>query len=140
MEIRNRKKRVDIELMPNVNSINELLKSIQNSQKNVVRARTIDDQLSSAENIKEKAILHEQCEGIFGEGSPRSKISRERRKIVSEERKYKKIYNATVDLGRQMSREIDDIILDGNNLCYANSKSKGNKFIAFQALDQVCQP
>ncbi len=93
-----------------------------------------EGQLSIANSGDEKRQIHEQCESDFGEGSPRrviTSLTAERRKLT---RDNEKLEARLRDVIRLLESQIQTLVLDGNNLCYAPAENGKERFIGIDAL------
>jgi hypothetical protein len=127
-----RKRRVDELLEPLIQQMQNLESRKRRAQSDLEVAQDFDQQLSSADNSYERAMIHEECERRFGEGSPRKIISERQREIRQLERDYEKAKRRVEDIARKAARRIDTIVIDGNNLCY-----EGDKFIGLAAIEAL---
>lgn len=106
-------------------------------------AERFDKKISGAANSYERAKLHQECERRFGDGSPRaairairsqtrslsSSIGDHERQIGRIRRDMAKTEQRLTKLAAVAARDIDALIIDGNNCCY-----QGNHFIGLAAL------
>lgn len=96
------------------------------------RAKFFASQLSSG-NSYERRQVHEQCAKELGHGSPERVMQEceDERKFV--DRKLAKLNEKIDEIVRFSEFDIRHIIIDGNNLCYANRTD----FIGLQALEAL---
>jgi transposase-like protein len=127
-----RKQRIDELLAPLVQEMHRLESRRQSAEGDLGAAEDFDRQLSSADNSYERAMIHEQCERRFGEGSPRKIISERQREVRQLQRDYDKAKRRVEDIARKAARKIDTIVIDGNNLCY-----EGGTFISLAAIEAL---
>ena len=127
-----RKRRVDETLAPLLTEIQNLLSQKRSVKVDLENAETLDRDLSSAGNSYERALLHEECEQSFGTRSPRKVISERQRQIRQLERDYEKAQRRAQAVAETAARRIDTVIIDGNNLCYEDSRFIG--LVAIEAL------
>lgn len=130
-----RKCRVDEVLAPLVQELQNLQSRISESQSDLSEAEDLDDQLSSASNAYERAMIHEQCQMRFGVGSPRKVIGENQRHIRQWERDCEKAQRRISDVGQRAARKIEALVIDGNNMCY-----EGSSFIGLAAIEAVLPP
>jgi hypothetical protein len=130
--VADRKRRVDEVLAPHLQEMQKLDSRKHHAQSDLDAAEGFDRQLSSAGNSYERAMIHEQCERKFGEGSPRKIIGERQREIRQLERDYNKKQRRVEEIARNAARKIDTIVIDGNNLCY-----EGNTFIGLAAIETL---
>lgn len=113
-----RHERVEKELAePRAEHIN-LTKSLELLHKRVAEASELNDQLDRASNGYERAMVHEECERRFGDGSPNRVINSSRRQIQSIERNLAKLKSRLEHIAQNAMRVIEKLVFDGNNLCY----------------------
>ena len=127
-----RKRRVDEVLAPLLQEMQSLKSRMRGAQSELEAAEELDRRLSSADNTYERAMIHEQCEQWFGEGSPRKIIRERQRELRQLERDYDKAKLRVEDIARKAARKIDTIVIDGNNLCY-----EGSTFIGLSAIEAL---
>jgi hypothetical protein len=125
-------RRVDELLAPLIQEMQTLDSRKRKAKADLEAAEDLDNQLSSAENSYERAVLHEECEGLFGVGSPRKIIGDRQREVRKLERDYEKAKRRVEDIALKASRRIDTVVIDGNNLCY-----EGNLFIGLSAIEAL---
>jgi len=127
-----RKRRVDELLGPLVREIQNLESRKRRAESDLDAAQDLDRRLSSEGNSYERAMIHEQCEHRFGEGSPRRIIGERQKEVRQLERDFDKAKRRVEDIARKAARKIDTIVIDGNNMCY-----EGNTFIGLSAIETV---
>lgn len=96
-------------------------------------AEKLNLELENADNGYKKKCIHEECERIFQEARPFKvllSLKEEKKKI---DRNIKKIEKRIEEYVKVLASNINLLVIDGNNLCYKNSK-KNNKFIGDIAL------
>jgi archaellum component FlaC len=131
-KISDRKQQVDNALAP-------ILKQILDAEKKKVIANSIksqaeryDEELSNARNSYERAIVHQDCDEIFGTGSPKKVVSQKASEVRRLDRDIEKLMQRAKMVADKASRHIQKLVLDGNNLCY-----QGDVFIGFSALKSL---
>lgn len=99
-------------------------------------AQSIDRRMSLATDARGRAILHRECEEWYGDGSPRRVIheaQREerdaRRRLSTVQRSLAKLDTRIAAVVRRASREVQALVIDGNNLSY-----EGREFIGLAAV------
>lgn len=99
-------------------------------------AEKLDRQLSEAATARDRALLHEECERIFSDGSPgrvageaRRELNQLKKKEAGVRRDIQKLERRIEMICRRGARIIRTVVVDGNNLCYA-----GRTFIGLAAL------
>ncbi len=120
---------VDNALRPILSQIKDYESSISTANTVIVKAKSFDRKLDVADNSYERSMIHEECEKYFDVGSPKKIINQEERKIRQYERDLIKSKKRAVEISRKASREINKIIIDGNNLCY-----EGGGFVGLNPL------
>ena len=127
-----RKRRADEVLAPLIEEMQNLKSRQRRVESDLGAAQSFDRRLSSAENSYERAMIHEQCERRFGEGSPRRIVVERQKEFRQIERDYDKAKRRAEDIGQKAARRIDTIVIDGNNLCY-----EGGTFIGLSAIETL---
>ena len=123
------KNNIDIQLQPVLKQINDYKDSISAAKGNIRKAGAFEKKLNSAENSYNRAMIHQECENIFGESSPK-KITRQQEVIIRKaERDLDKANKRAIKIVEKASRIIRKIIIDGNNMCY-----EGSDFVGLQPL------
>ena len=127
-----RKQRVDEVLAPLMQEMANIESSKSRAESDLEEAQELDERLSSADSSYERAMIHEECESRFDEGSPR-KIIIERKKVIRQlDHDYDKASRRVEDIAKKAARNIDTIIIDGNNLCYDE-----DAFIGIAAIETL---
>ena len=123
------KNKVDIELRPVLKQINDYESNISTAKEKIRKAQSFEQKLDAADNSYERAMIHQECENAFGEGSPKKIIRQQEGLVRKFERDLEKAKNRAVQIGKKASRDIRKIVIDGNNMCY-----EGNKFVGLAPL------
>jgi tetratricopeptide (TPR) repeat protein len=124
-------------------TISRLRSELSRLEGQIAEAERIDEKISSAGNSYERAMLHEECEQRFGDGKPgrvihttrlrmrplSSSIGDHERQIDRIRRDMAKTEQRITKLAAVAARDIDALIIDGNNCCYQDSD-----FIGLAAL------
>ena len=103
----------------------------------IAKAQAFEWELSNTTNRKEKALIHQECERFFENSKPGAVLSglgTKRRKL---EREIEKTQERLKGIVRLMEKQIEKVIIDGNNLCYLPSENGKGKFIGLDALTAV---
>ncbi|MBO2646362.1 hypothetical protein [Shewanella algae] len=124
-----RKQQVDDVLDPIVKQIRDAEQKKTEAIAVKRQAQRLDEELSNADNSYERAMVHEECENKFATGSPRKVISRKDSEIRRLDRDLEKLMKRAKTVADKASRDIQKLVLDGNNLCY-----QGDTFIGLVAL------
>jgi hypothetical protein len=112
-------------------------------EEQITEANRLDERLSAAANRVERAKLHDQCERRFGDRSPgavirairsqkrslSSSVGDHEREIGRLRRDKAKTEQRVTERAAVAARDIDALIIDGNNCCY-----RGSDFIGLAAL------
>jgi hypothetical protein len=130
--VASRKQQVDEALSPLLEEMQRLATQKSTAEAVLGRAQDYEDQLSSASDSYERAMIHEQCEREFGESRPRGIISQQQRQIRQIARDYEKVSRRAEEVGRKAAREITTIVVDGNNVCY-----QSGAFIGISAIEAL---
>ena len=116
-------------------------------KRDIKEAQQLDKELSDAYDGSERYQVHQRSEDAFGDGKPRrvlgdrrrkldearSEISTLDRRIPGLERDVAKAERRVAAIARRGTRDIQSIVIDGNNLSYADSR-----FIGTAALRPLC--
>jgi hypothetical protein len=89
------------------------------------RAEVFDRKLHDAASSYERAMLHQECERLFGEASPARLRSRLRSELRPLERDMEKLRMRLKEVGHRAAREIRKLVFDGNNMCFEREKFIG---------------
>jgi hypothetical protein len=116
---------VDQMLEPIVTEINALVSKKEDAEYILSKANNFDFQLSLAPNSYERAMIHKKCENVFGEGSPKKIINKQKRIIKKLERDISKTEKRAKKIGKKAARIIKTVIIDGNNMCYEDGEFVG---------------
>ena len=119
-------------LAPLIQEMQNLESKKRRGESDLEAAQDFDRRLSSAGNSYERAMIHEQCETRFSEGSPRKIIGERQKEIRRLERDYDKAKRRVEDIAGKAARKIETIVIDGNNLCY-----EGSTFIGLAAIETL---
>lgn len=130
--IANRKQQVDAVLAPIVKQIRDAEQKKSEAASVKRRAQRLDDELSNADNSYERAMAHKKCEEKFGTSSPRKVISRKDSEMRRLDRDLEKLQKRAKTVADKAARNVQKLIIDGNNLCY-----QGDTFIGLSALKSL---
>ena len=131
------------EIADHESTILKLRAELSRLEGQAAEAERLDKKISSAANSYERAVLHQECERRFGDGSPRAVISAIRSQMRSlasnirgDERQIDRIRRDMAKTKQRITklvgvaaRDIDALVVDGNNCCYQD-----NDFIGLAAL------
>jgi len=121
---------------PQISEYNKCVSSISALEDRISRSDAMDRDLALAENGYERALIHQECERLYGEGSPkkvRSDASSQLRRAKADLAKIEKRLRESL---RKFNLNITKIIIDGNNACYRDSYH-GREFIRLTALTHI---
>lgn len=90
--------------------------------------------LSNAVTARDRALVHQRCQARFGTGNPGSILSDLDKEKRKRQRDLDKLEGRLHDVVGLMAHQIETLIIDGNNLCYAPSENARNRFIGLMAL------
>ena len=121
--------RLEEKLLPHTRQLGRLKFEHATFKSEMNAAERFDQSLSSAKNSYDKAMIHQECEATLGDGSPRKIINDRRGKIRHLENNIPKIERRIQDELKKLDREINHLVIDGNNICY-----EGNSFIGLRGL------
>ncbi|MBU2731407.1 coiled-coil domain-containing protein [Acidithiobacillus ferridurans] len=127
--IADRRQKVDAALTPIVKQIREAEQNKCEADSVILQARRFDKELSNADNSYERAMVHQKCEENFGTGNPKKVISQKESEIRRLDRDLEKLRKRAKTVADNAARNINKLIIDGNNLCY-----QGDMFIGLSAL------
>jgi hypothetical protein len=136
-------RKYESEIEDRESTISNLRSELSRLERQIAEAERIDRKISNAANSYEKAKLHQECERELGEGRPwaairaiRSQMRSPQRDISDHERQIDRIGRDKAKtemritmLAAVAARDIDALIIDGNNCCYQH-----NDFIGLAAL------
>jgi hypothetical protein len=112
--------------------INKNQSELGNIEVEIKKIEGLDRSLNNAKNAYERAMIHKECERMFGVGQPSRAINKLEKHKGSIERNINKITYRLSQQIERYSRNINHLIFDGNNFCYC-----GEKFIGLTALNTV---
>lgn len=106
------------------------------AERDIIDAECFINQLDNAQSSFDKRMVHDDCENRFGAGhrSP-DRVLKDRqfhqRKLEREEEKRKRRLRDTI---RVLEKEIRNLVVDGNNLCYLSEAGGKQSFIGLKVL------
>lgn len=112
--------------------INELAKL----KGDLITAENLSRRIGRAENSYQRALIHQECEKLFGVSAPSQIICNLKKKIQSLERKINKLLDRAKQTVVKLDRNISMLVIDGNNLCHQNG-ANGRTFINLKALEPL---
>lgn len=124
--------RIETRIHPHTQQLDRLKSELATLNAYIARANGFEQDLSSASNSYERAMIHKECEEKFGTGSPKQVISDCRRKIRTLENNIPKLERRIRDELQKLERTIGHLLIDGNNACY-----EGQSFIGTRAISAL---
>ncbi len=136
------------ELEEHESAVSRLRSEVSTLEHRISEAERIDEELSDAANSYERAMLHQECQRRFGEGSPRAAVRAIRlqmrsvsgdigdhqRQIDRIRRDSAKTEQRIRNLAQVAARDVRELVIDGSNCCY-----EGNEFIGLAALIRMVE-
>lgn len=101
-------------------------------ESDIAAAKIMDEDLSSADNGYERAMVHQDCERRFGVGSPKKVIHEKSGELRRLRADLQKIERRLADSLRLADLRIKRVIIDGNNASY-----RGGEFIRLMAVTRI---
>jgi len=95
----------------------------------------LENDLSCAEDKREKAIIHDDCQKRFGDSRPAKVLQKKSSEIMKIERDIEKLQKRIVREVELSSRDLEQLVFDGNNLCYSGNGA--STFIGLAAIVQA---
>ncbi len=117
---------------PILNQHTQLTAEAIHLRKAVEQAKGFESDLGTAADSHEKFLIHQECEELFGIGSPSRAANEKTSKLRSVERSLAKLENRIEKEFAKHNRVVERILIDGSNLCYDNGV-----FIRFHALSHL---
>lgn len=99
--------RIEIRIRPHTQELDRLKSELANLNAEIARANRFEEELSSASNSYERAMVHKECEAKFGTGSPKQVVNDRRGKIRSLENNIPKLERRIRDELQKLERTID---------------------------------
>ena len=124
--------RIETKIRPHTQELDRLKSELATLNADIARANRFEQELSSAANSYERAMIHKECEEKFGTGSPKQVINDRRGKIRSLENNIPKLERRIREELQKLERTIGHLLIDGNNACY-----EGQSFIGLRAISAL---
>jgi len=121
--------RIESKIQPHFQEYERLKSEVSILEAEIYAANQFDQKLSNAANSYEKAMIHQECEAKFGNGSPKKIISIRSGQLRSLANNIPKVERRIRDELQKCERIIRHLLIDGNNVCY-----EGQTFIRLTAL------
>ena len=113
---------VDQRTAPFVAQITELERDLLRLNQRLTQAERLANDLDSASSPRDRALVHQECETIFGEGNPGHVRRSLHKEIDSKDRTVKKLQQQAKEKAALAVLDITRVVLDGSNLCYRFDK------------------
>lgn len=126
--------RIETKIRPHTQELDRLKSELATLNADIARANSFEQDLSSAANSYERAMIHEECKEKFGTGSPKQVINERRGKIRSLDNNIPKLERRILEELQKLERTISHLLIDGNNACY-----EGRSFIGLRAVSALLQ-
>jgi len=126
--------RIETKIRPHTQELDRLKSELATLNTDTARANRFEQDLASAANGYERAMIHKECEEKFGTGSPKQVISERRGKIRSLDNNIPKLERRIREELQKLERTISHLLIDGNNACY-----EGQSFIGLRAVSALLQ-
>ena len=124
--------RIETKIRPHTQELDRLKSDLATLNADIARANRFEQDLSSAANSYERAMIHKECEEKFGTGSPKQVINECRGKIRSLDNNIPKLERRIREELQKLERTISHLLVDGNNACY-----EGQSFIGLRAISAL---
>lgn len=90
------------------------------------KAKAMEDDLScEGRTSYDRKMIHEECERLFGNGSPGKILSKSKSALEYNKNNIKKLHSRAEYEIKKFQRKITSIVIDGNNMCYQQGKFVG---------------
>lgn len=122
--------RIETKIRPHTQELDRLKSELASLNADIAQANRFEQDLSSAANSYERAMIHKECEAKFGTGSPKQVINERRGKIRSLENNIPKVERRILDELQKQERTIGHLLIDGNNACYERQSFIGLRAIS----------
>ena len=122
--------RIETKIRPHTEELDRLKSELASLNADIAQANRFEQDLSSAANSYERAMIHKECEAKFETGSPKQVINERRGKIRSLENNIPKVERRILDELQKQERTIGHLLIDGNNACYERQSFIGLRAIS----------
>lgn len=126
--------RIESKIRPHTQELDRLKSELATLNADITRANRFEQELTSAANSYERAMIHNACKEAFGKGKPKEVISDRRGKIRGLDNNIPKLERRIREELQKLERTIGHLLIDGNNACY-----EGQSFIGLRALTALVQ-
>jgi chromosome segregation ATPase len=122
--------RIETKVRPHTQELDRLKSELATFNADIARAGRFEQELSSASNSYERAMIHKECEAKFGTGSPKQVTNERRGRIRSLENNIPKLERRIRDELQKLERIVGHLLIDGNNACYERGSFIGLRAIS----------
>ncbi len=136
-EIRPKKDDVDRFIRGSIDELNELKGRLSYWKNSLKIANDYLYKLNLSLNKYEKSKIHIECKNDFGESSPSKVIRKIENEIESIQRDIRKLCERIKQKVDMKTRIIREILIDGNNLCYANGSHKIGLYAIISLVKEI---
>lgn len=133
-------KEVDDTLNPILKTLREEINKKSTAESELIKAEDLQRRLDRT-SPSQKSIrfhIHKEAEDIFGNGNPNQVINNCKKKISRSDRTIKKLEKRAYDIRKKITRNIEEIVIDGNNLAWKNKKMKKD-FIGLEPVIKLSE-
>lgn len=124
--------RIEAKVEPHTRELERLNTELALINADIARATRYEQDLSMAANGYQRAMIHKECEEKFGTGSPKHVVNDRRGRKRSLENNIPKLKRRIRDELQKFERNINHILIDGNNACY-----ESQSFIGLRAISAL---
>ena len=114
-------RRIKNKIEPLVKDINKKSKEYLKCTHRIDSAKYYCENLTLADNSYERAMIHQECESDLGDPSPQRVLNHTYKKEKGLKNSIKKLDERICWEIKKLSKVIDYIVIDGNNLCYSSN-------------------
>jgi len=121
-----------------VANVSNLLGQQAALERDIKAVSELEEQLSGAEDGKRRAIIHEECRARYGHSRPQhvlKMLNASHRRLGFD---IQKLEARIVKEAQAASRDIQQLVIDGNNMCYDNNGFVGLGPVVEAVDDLVC--
>ena len=130
----------DIQLNPILNTLREEINKKSTAELELIKAEDLQRRLDSTSPSQKttRYHIHKEAEDILGTGNPNQVINTCKKKISRSDRAIKKLEKRACDIRKKITRTIEEIVIDGNNLAWKNKKLKKD-FIGLEPVIKLSE-
>jgi hypothetical protein len=119
-------------VQPKIDDLKKYSLNLNAAQSELDLAIQLDAELSIAPSGEARGLIHRKSRRIFGNDYPNKIIEPKRVEIESFKRSVEKLQRELKLAFKNVTKKVDLLIIDGNNLCYYK-----DEFIHFKVLDKI---